>query len=114
MNPEQIIEDMKQQLAALTRGNDMLKTLSLKKNKAEQIYRMALARKMLVLRAEKHPVSIVHDLARGDEKIAQLRLDRDVAESSYFTCKSEMDNLRLKIEVNRSLLKWNGVELKNL
>jgi len=114
MNPEEIIEDLNQQMAALTRGNDILKTLSIKKNKTEQIYRMALARKILALRAEKYPVSLTYDLARGDENIAQLRLDRDIAESSYFTCKSEMENLRLKIEVNRSLLKWNGVELKNL
>ncbi len=47
---------------------------------AERAYRMALAQKILELRAESIPVTICQDLAKGAEKIADLRFRRDIAE----------------------------------
>lgn len=47
---------------------------------AEKAYRMALAKKILELRAEGVPVTICLDLAKGAEKIADLRYKRDVQE----------------------------------
>ena len=53
------------------------------KAKAERDYRVALAKKMLELRAEGTPVTIISDLCRGDEEIARLKMERDIAESLY-------------------------------
>ena len=38
---------------------------------------------MLRLRAEGVPVTIISDLCRGNEKIADLKLKRDIAETLY-------------------------------
>ena len=46
---------------------------------AERSYRKALAETMLRLRADGKPASVLADLARGDDKVADLRYRRDVA-----------------------------------
>jgi len=46
----------------------------------EQAYRVALAKKITELHADGVAWTVCPDLARGDEKVARLRLERDVAE----------------------------------
>lgn len=46
----------------------------------ERAYRVALAKKITELRAEGVSVTLAQDLARGDERIADLRMRRDIAE----------------------------------
>lgn len=113
MNPQQILEQMEQCKQALTRGTTHLKTLAIRKAEAEKNYRVEVRKEILNLRLEKVPTTIIHDLVRGNEKVADLRLKRDIAESDYYTCISAIDNLRLDIEVLRSKLTWLRVELKN-
>lgn len=50
---------------------------------AEHDYRVAMAQKILVLRDQKIPVTIIGDLVRGDREIARLRLERDICETVY-------------------------------
>lgn len=50
-----------------------------KRAEAELIYRKALARKIVELHAEGVAWTVAQDVARGDEKVAQLRFERDVA-----------------------------------
>ncbi|WP_076041794.1 hypothetical protein [Clostridium botulinum] len=61
----------------------------------------------------KYPSNMVTDLAKDNDKVAESGSQRDIAESSYYTEMSAMDNLRLKIETLRSLLMWLRTELKN-
>lgn len=113
MNPEKVLDQIELSKQALTRGNTQLKTLSIKKAEAERNYRVEVRKEILKLRLEKVPTTIIHDLVRGNEKIAELRLKRDIAESDYYTCISAIENLRLDIEILRSKLTWLRVELKN-
>lgn len=53
------------------------------------------------------------EAAKGDEKVARLRLERDIAKDSYYVCLNAIDNLRLEIECIRSRITWERVELKN-
>ena len=46
----------------------------------EQAYRVELAKKITELHADGVAWTVCADLARGDEKVARLRLERDVAE----------------------------------
>lgn len=46
---------------------------------AERQYRRALAQKIVELHAEGKAWTVVRDLARGDEKVGELRYRRDVA-----------------------------------
>ncbi len=47
---------------------------------AEQAYRLALAKRIVELRADGTPASVCADVARGDVEIARLRMKRDIAD----------------------------------
>jgi hypothetical protein len=47
---------------------------------AQQEYRVALAQKILELRAEGLPATLCQDLAKGDPKVSSLRLKWDISE----------------------------------
>lgn len=113
MSPGEIISKIEIAQIALTKGNTEIKTLGIKKAEAKRNYAIALNRKILQLKAEKYPATLIQDMARGDEKVAALRLQKDITESDYFTAISAEDNLRLEIETLRSMLTWLRVEYKN-
>ena len=46
----------------------------------ERLYREALAREIVAQRAAGHPATLARDLARGQPKIAQLAMERTIAE----------------------------------
>lgn len=46
----------------------------------EEAYRLALAQKIMELRAEGHAATLAKDLARGDRHVAQLKFEAMVAE----------------------------------
>lgn len=52
----------------------------------EQAYRVELAKQELVLREQGYPATLIPDLARGDEKVAMLKLQRDIAEARKDLC----------------------------
>jgi len=52
-------------------------------------------------------------MSKGNERVADLRLNRDKAESSYFVALDAVNNLRSEIEIIRSKLTWMRAELKN-
>jgi hypothetical protein len=47
---------------------------------AEKSYRVALAQRIIELRAAGNAATLCSDLARGDERVAELKFRRDVAE----------------------------------
>lgn len=113
MNPQQVMEALLKAQYDLTKLNDNYKNFGIQKEHTERTYRMELRKKLIQLRAEKTPSSMIQDLAKGDERISQLRLERGLAENNYFTCKEAMNNKRSEIESLRSILTWQRVELGN-
>ncbi len=65
-------------------------------------YGVALAAKILALRADGFPVTIIGDVARGDERVAQLRLDRDAAEVVYESAREAIHAYKLNIRILES------------
>lgn len=66
---------------------------------ADRNYRIALASKMLELRADKQPVTLVPDLARGDANVAALKFDRDTKESLYKAAQEAIQGYKLQIRI---------------
>lgn len=66
---------------------------------AEQLYKIALAKEMLILRDNKIPVTIMRDLCYGTPSIAKLRLDRDIAETMYKSALEAINVKKLKIRI---------------
>lgn len=113
MNPQLLIEKLDRCILALSKGNIELKTLGLKKAETERNYRVALSQEILKLKTEKYPATLIIYMAKGNERVANLRLNRDIAESAYFVALDAVNNLRSEIEILRSKLTWIRTELKN-
>lgn len=69
------------------------------KAQTEHDYRIALAEKILSLRADGLPATITQDIAKGDRAIANLRLKRDIAEAMYEASVSALQNYKLQTRV---------------
>lgn len=113
MTPGDIIQKLNTCILAIQKGNVELKSLGLKKAKAEREYRIALQKEMLKLKTDGFKVTIIPDMARGNEIVANLRLNRDVAESTYYCCRDGIKYLETEIDILRSQLTWLRTEFKN-
>lgn len=78
---EQCQATMRNLSIAQKEAEDELAEVSERAAKAEAAYRMELAKKELVLREQGLPATLIGDLARGDERVAELKLERDLAEA---------------------------------
>ena len=65
----------------------------------EYNYRTALSKRLLERRAGGQPVTHLGDIARGEKKIASLKLARDIAEGLYDSSKEAINMYKLKIKV---------------
>ncbi|MDR3598160.1 hypothetical protein [Clostridium sp.] len=108
-----IMESLNLCIVALGKGNTQLKTLGLKKAQAEKAYRVKKTQEILKLKEEKYPATLIMELVKGNEEVAELRLQRDIAESAYHSCLNAIDNVRLEVEVLRSKLIWIRKELSS-
>lgn len=66
---------------------------------AERDYNIAIAVEILRLRTEGQPVTIVEKLARGLPKVANLRMERTIAETMYKSAMEAINVLKLKIKI---------------
>ena len=76
---------------------EAMRSAGRKKAQTEHDYRVALAKKIWELRAVKVPVTIVGDLARGDDEVALLKLKRDAAETDYWTSQEAINVGKLRV-----------------
>lgn len=113
MTPQELMNRLDMCIAALGRGNTSLKTLGLEKAQTERDYKVRQAKEILKLKAEGYPATLIQDLVKGNEEVAELRLKRDIAESSYFVGLEAMNNLRIEIEILRTKISWLKCEFKN-
>lgn len=78
---------------------------------AEAAYRSQLAAEMLHLRDEEgYPVTLVPDLARGNEDVAALKVERDCAEALYKSALEaiNVNKLRIKVLEQQHDREWRG------
>ena len=113
MNPNGVMDLLNLKQKELSDMTSKLFKFGEEKAIAEKIYRQELRKELLLLRSHKMPTTIINNLAKGKEEIAELRLKRDIAESKYYTCLSAIENKRLEIEVLRSKLTWLREEFYN-
>ena len=90
------------------------KTLIEKAAQSEYEYRVALASKMMQLKAEGTPVTIIGDLSRGDKAVAKLKLERDIAEGISDACKQSIYAIQAAMSGIQSLISTRKEEMKLL
>ena len=119
INIEVIINKLEYKVNELIIRNAKLKKLGTIKDKLEATYRCELRKELLRLSLNNTKISITGDIAgdngkiaRGNEKIAQLRLNRDLAKIRYYLMESSIENIKFEIEVLRSMLTGVRVEFQ--
>ena len=112
MNLEVMINKLEYRLNELTIRNKKLKKLGIIKDRLEATYRCELRKELLRLSLNNTKISINGDITRDDAKIAQLRLNRDLAKIRYYLMKSSVENIKFEIEVLRSMLTGIRVEFQ--
>ena len=65
-------------------------------SQAERDYRVALRKAVLEERTKGTPVTIISDVCRGREDIAQLRFERDCAETLYKSAQEALQVFKLQ------------------
>lgn len=65
-------------------------------SQAERDYRVALRKAVLDERSKGTPVTIISDVCRGREDIAQLRFERDCAETLYRSALEALNVFKLQ------------------
>ena len=68
---------------------------------AERKYRVKLAERILMLRENKVPATLIGDVARGEKEIAQLKFERDCAQVVYDNAKEAVNVFKRQIDVLR-------------
>lgn len=71
---------------------------------------MALSKRLTELRAEGAAVTHLADIAKGEEQIAKLRFERDIAESMYQSCLEAINVYKLKLRTleNQFAREWSA------
>ncbi len=94
-----LINEMNYRLKQLDTSTGMLKQAGVKKANTEALYRQELAKEILDRRANGMPVTIIADVCRGQPRIAKLKTDRDIADSTYQAIIESINSQKLAIRV---------------
>lgn len=65
----------------------------------ERQYKIAINKKALELRADDTPVTLINTIIYGYEDIAELRLNRDIAEVKYNSNLEYINTIKLQIRI---------------
>ena len=79
---------------------------------AEHNYRVALAKKMTELKLNGEKVTIISDLSRGDDVVAGLKKERDIADGILDACKSSIRSMQATMSGIQSLISTKKEEMK--
>jgi len=112
LTPQQIINGMQDKNRALTQKNGELVDLAEKSAQTKREFDVLYANKVLKLKQDGQPVTIIRDIAKGDPVVADFKFKADVAEAVYSACRESIKDIRAAIDTYRSILTWLREELK--
>lgn len=104
-----IMQEMSTLRVMLDRAVSEAKERGKKLAQCEHDYRVAKAKYILQQRADGTPVTIISDLAKGEENIARLCMERDIAQTLYDSSKEAINSYKLQIRIVQEQIQreWN-------
>lgn len=94
-----LIQQMNKLIGLLNAALEELSKRGIAYAEAYKDYRIAVSKKLLILRDMGMPVTIAYDIARGDEKVAELKRQEIITESSYRSCMEAINTYKLEIKI---------------
>ena len=74
-------------------------------SEAERNYKIKQRHKILELKSAGNPATLILELAKGEEEVANARFERDLAQGRYETAKESIRSMRTSLTVYQSILK---------
>ncbi len=105
-NPIALIKGLEEKNRDVKELCDKYEELAIQYAEAKKDYCVALARGILSLKAEGVKVTIIKEVVAGDEKIAELRLAKDIFEAKRKACMQAIRVGQDAIGSYRTLLVW--------
>ena len=102
---QDLMIEMRELRSTLSIAINELKKRGRDKAKAEQEYRVALAKEILTQRDAGFPVTIIGDICRGKKEIAKLKFERDFAETLYETCLQKIYQCKIEMGIIEGQMK---------
>jgi hypothetical protein len=102
---QDLMIEMRDLRKTLSTAISELKRRGRDKAKAEQEYRVALAKEILIQRDAGMPVTIISDICRGKAEIAKLKFERDFAETLYETCLQKIYQCKIEMGIIEEQMK---------
>jgi hypothetical protein len=104
----EIIREMREVRIRMNISAKEIFELARQKAQAERIYKVALRMEILKLKTEKYPATLINDLARGEEGIAELRFQRDLATEKYKAGVESMKTTRTEASLLQTISKYQN------
>lgn len=86
--------------------------LTEKRAEAERNYHIAVAKKTLIFKDAGHSITLIRDLVKGDDIVAELKYTLDISEGILRACIESMKDIRTAIDSYRSILSWKKAEFE--
>jgi alpha-amylase/alpha-mannosidase (GH57 family) len=102
----EIIKEMREVRIRLNISAKEVFNLARAKAEAERKYRIALRQEKLKLREQGLAATLIDDLAKGEESIAQLRFERDIAKELYVGGLESMKQTRTEASLLQTISKY--------
>ena len=102
----EIIQEMRQVRIRMNISAKEIFELARQKAEAERAYKIALRMEILKLKSEGYPATLINDLARGEEQIAELRFQRDLATEKYKAGVESMKTTRTEASLLQTISKY--------
>lgn len=106
LTPERIISLIQQAIQSLALKTNEYQELLIKRAQTEQGFDVAYAARILELKAEGEPATIIPILAKGTNHVAELKFQFQVAEAMVKASDKSMKNLESALVGYNSILSW--------
>jgi len=105
-----LLDEITQKREEITSAIQIMKKRGIDLAEREAEYKKALAKMILLEREKGIPVTIINDICRGDPKIAQVRLERDIAEVLYKTAHEKVLAVKVELHIleNQFEMEWKN------
>lgn len=102
---------LREQRILLVDTVNAMKVIGRQLAETEAKYRKALCKDILLERASGMPVTIISDVCRGKEEIADLKLRRDIKQSDYDVCIEKINAIKIELRLLESEIQreWGKV-----
>ena len=113
ITPAQIVKELYKLDSELNEADAELLDVCELRAISERDYRVALTKRIIILKNGGERATLIPDLARGDKKVAELKLERDKWEAIYEAKKLRVKSLHARMTMGQTLLNNMKTEFQN-